>query len=130
MRYVIVGLLLWFTLTMSGSARSAEDIYPIIALRTSVMEEIKTGGSWKACGDYFAAGETTDGKIIHFTFEKKAIPKSETVFALGPIERLIISIDRRALTPVAIVRRTWVTLIMSPEDYLAGLPCLANGKGV
>lgn len=122
---VILGSIL--TALVSYSAENADGAYPIIMLRPGVMEEMKTDNSWKTCGEYFAAGETTEGKIIHFTFEKKSFPKPETVFAFGPVGRLIISIDRAILTPVAIVRGTWVILKMNPEDYLMGLPCLANG---
>lgn len=131
LKCIVLGLVFCSTLAfLPISAQGAENVHQIIALRASVLEEVKSGNSmsWMVCGNYFAAGETTEGEIIHFTFEKQASDKPEIVFAFGPVGRLIVSIDRSVIAPMAIVRNNWVTLIMSPEDYIAGLPCLAKSS--
>lgn len=63
MKLILISTMFWFTLTMYISAESAGEMYQIVALKTGVKEALKANDTWKACGEYFAAAESTTGKI-------------------------------------------------------------------
>src|SRR3989344_2715338 len=128
-KHVVLGFVLWFALTLPGSAESADGTYRIITFQSDVKKEIENDDSWKVCGDYFSSAESTVGKIVHFTFERVLSGKLSAVFAFGPIDRVIVSIDKKVSSPVVTIHGVWVILKMNAKDYKAGLPCLANGIG-
>lgn len=130
MKLILLGMLFWFALYLPGSAESADGTYRIITFQSGVKEGIKNDDSWKVCGDYFSSAESTVGKIVHFTFERVSSGKLSAVFAFGPIDRIIVSIDKKVSSPVVTIRGVWVVLKMNAKDYKAALPCLANGIGV
>ena len=89
---------------------------------------------WKVCGEYFAVAESTDGKVVHFNFEKKSAGKLSIVFAFSKIEDVVVLTKKGTAIPtVAIIgtkRRMQFAVILTAEDYKTALPCLANGVGV
>ena len=131
MKLIILGFVLWFALYLPGSAESAEGVYKVVAIKGSLKKAMDGDDYWKACGNYFAAAESTDGKIIYFNFEKRSGGKLSRVLAFSRIERVIISIEERVRIPVVSiignVRDALFVLSMNATDYKAGLPCLANG---
>ena len=131
MRFFITGLLLWFTITLPGSARSADEgAYPIVTLGVDTKAAARNNGAnWKVCGDYFAAGESTEGKVVHFTFERGAPERVTRTFTFVTIDRISISVEEKVTAPVvAILWNGWNTrfvLKMNAKEYEAGLPCIA-----
>ena len=129
MKYIVLGFVLWFALYMPSSADSAEGAYRIVTLKEKAAAS--NDAHWRACGNYFASAESTEGKIVHFNFEKRSAGKLSVVFAFSKIDSIIISIDERVRTPVVDIvgnRREMMFLIsINSMDYKAGLPCLAKG---
>lgn len=132
MRLTSLGFTLLFSFALMGSAESAEGVYRIVSL--SEKHATISGMYWRACGDYFAAADSTEGKIIHFNFEKRSAGKSSTVFAFSRIDRVVVSVREGATAPtVAIMgtkRGAQFLIMMNAADYKTGLPCLANGTGI
>ena len=132
MKLILLGMMLWFALTLPGSAESAEGVYKLISLKERYATISDT--NWKVCGEYFAAAESTEGKVVHFNFEKKSAGKLSIVFAFSKIEDVVVLTKNGTATPtVAIMgtkRRMQFTVILTAEDYKPALPCLANGVGV
>ncbi|MFA6519602.1 MAG: hypothetical protein WCT41_02145 [Candidatus Paceibacterota bacterium] len=134
MRYFVLGLLLWFVVLMPSSAESAEETHRIVSLATGIKDAMKNNEYWKSCGDYFAAGESTEGKIVHFIFERSMLGYSRETSAFVTMDRVVVSIDKKLKTPMVIILNgrmdTPFILKMNVEDYKAGLPCLAKGTKV
>mgnify|MGYP001578385969 len=134
MKLIILGFVLWFALYLPGSAESAEGVYKVVAIKGSLKKAMDGDDYWKACGNYFAAAESTDGKIIYFNFERKSAGKLSTVFAFSKIDSVIISIDERVRTPVVDIvgnsREMMFLISMNSRDYKTGLPCLAKGTRI
>jgi len=136
MKYIAAALFLSFAFAMPGSAKSAERTgYRIISFSDAMKKAMNDGSHWKACGAYFAAANSTEGKIVYFTFEKRVAGKSSRIPAFSMTERVVVSIDERLWTPMLVVRgtTTWdvqFVLKMNTRDYKASLPCLANGTTI
>lgn len=135
MRYFVIGLLFWFTLILPGSAKSADGIgYKLVGLKQSVKEAMKIDTGWRACGDYFAGGETTEGRIVHFTYEKGSPDNLITVFAFATVDRVMVSIGEKVSAPTAIIlgqgKNAMFILQMKMKDYRDILPCLAKSTKV
>lgn len=134
MKSIVIGLLLWFMLTLSGSAESAGEMYRVVTFKSGVKNALKSGGIWKACGAYFAATESTGGKIVHFSFERRLGGKLSTVFAFSKVDRITVSIDEKSRAPsvgiIGDIHGTKFVLKMNSKDYTDGLPCLANGTKI
>src|SRR3989344_6411320 len=129
MKLVLLGMMLWFALTLPDSAESAEGVYQLVSLKERYATISDT--NWKVCGEYFAVAESTDGKVVHFNFEKKSAGKLSIVFAFSKIEDVVVLIKKRMTIPtVAIIgtkRRMQFAISLTAEDYKTSLPCLANG---
>lgn len=135
MRYFVIGLLLWFTATLSGSAQSAENNeHRIVTFRAGVKEAMKKDPDWKLCGDYFAETEIAKDKIVHFAFEKGPPGKITTVFTFTMLDRVFVSINEKVATPLVMLRGkgpgTEFFLVMNVSDYKTALPCLAKGMKI
>lgn len=134
MKCFVLGLLLGFAVMMPGSAESAEETHRIVSLATGIKDAMKNGEYWKSCGDYFAAGESDDQKIVHFIFERSLLGHSRETSAFVTMDRVIVSVDKKMKTPMLIIRDTrrdaLFILKMNAEDYRAGLPCLSKGTKV
>ncbi|MDP2655127.1 MAG: hypothetical protein Q8P17_01015 [bacterium] len=132
MKLILLGFVLWFALTLPSSAESAEGVYQLVSLkeRHAKISDIH----WKACGEYFAAAESTEGKVVHFNFKKKSAGKLSVVFAFSKIEDVVVLTKKGTTIPtVAIMgtkRRMQFAISLTAEDYKASLPCLANGVGI
>lgn len=133
--FFVIGLAFWLMVAFSGPARSADEMgYKLVGLNQSVRKAIGSDSDWKACGNYFAAGESTEGKIVHFIVERKLYGYPFKTFIFVTTDHLIVSIERKVAAPVVIVLKdrpsTQYILRMNAKDYVAGLPCLAKGEKV
>ena len=130
MKCFITGLLLWFTITLPSSVRGAEAMeYRLLTFKDELKTAVKDDATWKICGDYFAASDSTEGKIVHFISERMVAEQLATTLSFVTIDRIIVSIEKEATTPtVSILWRGWNTrfvLKMNAKEYEAGLPCIA-----
>jgi hypothetical protein len=135
MRYFVIGLLLWFTALLPGSAESAEkNEHRIITFKASLREAMQKDPDWKMCGNYFAKTEIAKDKILHFAFEKGPPGNLTTVFTFTMLERVIVSIKEKVATPRVTVKGegllTEFFLVMNVKDYKTALPCLTRGMKV
>ena len=134
MKYAVLGFVLWFALTLPGSAESAEGVYRIVKMKAGVKKAMGDSAGLMLCGDYFVAGESTEGRVIHFSFEKKSMGARSRMSVFSTIDRIIVSIEEKVRYPsVTIVKNrfgTQLILKMNANDYKAALPCLANGVGI
>lgn len=134
MKYFVLGFVFCFALILPNLAESAEAAYRIVKLKVDVKKAMRDSDGLMLCGDYFVAGESTGGKVIHFSFEEKSTGMRTRMSVFSTIDRIIVSIDEKVKHPnVTIMKdRLGAKLIlkMSTKDYMAGLPCLANGIGI
>lgn len=131
MKHVCLGILLWFTLFLPGSARGAEEAYQLLAFEAGLKQAMKDDGHWEACGEYFAAVETTEGKVVHFHFERVPPGIAPRVFVFLRVGHVNVSISESAAAPLVVVKSgyggTWFLLRMKVADYKVALPCLGTG---
>ncbi len=88
MKNVLLGLVLWFALYLPGSAMGDEETFRVIPLSAGIKESLLDSTLMRTCGDYFAAAETTEGKIIHFNYEI-LLPEIVPVFAFYMIDEVV-----------------------------------------
>ncbi len=135
MRYFVICFLLWFTATLSSSAGSAEkNEHRIITIDASLKAAMEKNPGWKICGNYFAEAETAKNKIVHFTFEKGPPKKPATIFTFVMLDRVTVSINEKATTPLVMVLgeglSTEFLIVMNMKDYKTALPCISKGMKV
>ncbi len=130
MKFIIIGFLLWFTLTLPSSARAGGNEYPIVTLGDTKATAKK---EWRVCGSYFAAGESTVGKMVYFAFERKspgAPARKVFMFVFG--DRVAVSLEKQVTTPRVLMlqegRDMYYVIRMNPKDYMAGLPCISTQR--
>ena len=130
MRFFITSVLLCFAPFLPSSAENVGEAgHRIIAFSEGLKAAAENDVSWKVCGDYFAAAESTEGKIVHFTFESGAPGHEVRTLTLISIDRISISVEEKVAAPVVTVLwNGWDTrfvLKMNAGDYATGLPCIA-----
>ena len=135
MRYILVGLLLYFVLSVSSSENSAVRAgYRVIPFETGAKEMIEDGLGWKTCGNYFAARESALGKLVHFAFEQGPPAVPPTSYIVVEITRVAVAESDRMTTPRVEVRgNRWFPtyfLVMSKKDRDISRPCFVNGTDV
>lgn len=133
MKSFVIGLLLLVSFIVSNQAESSEEKdYRIVTFREGVREAMEADGDWKTCGNYFAAVETTSGKLVHFAFEKDSNDHVSTILSFATLNRIVVSIDGKATIPTVTVRggkrNARFAIKMNVEDYKVGLPCLTAGR--
>lgn len=128
-KYVVLGLVLWFTLILPGSARSAEEMFRVIPLTVEIKDGLRGSAIMRACGDYFAAAETTSGRIIHFNYEI-LLPEKAHVWAFYMIDDIVPRVNDSLPVPIAVIGSQQTKIWMNAQDFKASLPCLANGANV
>lgn len=132
MRYFVIGLFLWFTLILPGSAQSATGAGFIVPMTPYWKKSVKSIGYSKFCGNYFAVDESEGTWIIHFIYEQR-VPTHVAPIPLyvttGFIEVLP---DNRVTTSPIIIEEdgpaSRFSIRMSKEDLIASLPCIGKGK--
>ena len=137
MKFIVIGLLLWFVPIMSASAQHVQiSEHRLIPLEPGLKKAMSNVGRWEDCGRYFSAVETSEGKFIHFSYEKDAPANTSPKSVPVPIGELIRApfINESMATPMVFVlgdyRHEYFALAMNLEDYKRALPCISNGNGL
>jgi hypothetical protein len=133
-KYVALGFVLWFALTLTGSAESAEAVgYRVIQIKEGLTVWMGADQIPQVCSDYFFSIDSPRGKKIYFNYERRSgdILSTEPVFAW--IDKIYVNVDEREKYPrviiVGIKPNARYYLSLNRKDFVAGLPCLANGMG-
>lgn len=138
LKLFVFGLLLGVVLVMQGSAQSAE-VHRLVPLKDGKVSEavkkaVGDGVEWKTCGNYFAAGESTKGKLLYFNFDGIFLGVPSTAFIAAPIDQVLPATNEEATVPMVgiiwIGRNSLFILNMTAEEYKIGLPCFGKGMDV
>lgn len=134
MKYIVIGFVFCFALTLPSSAESAERVeYRIVQIKEGTVVLMSPDQQWQVCSDYFFAVEMPTGKKVYFHIERKADGKLETRPVFAPIDQIEYKIGAKTVKPSLSLSRSGGAILyilqMGPTDYIAGLPCLADAKG-
>lgn len=134
MKYFVLGFVFCFALTLPCSAESAERTeYRIVQIKEGTTVLVGPDQQWQICSDYFFAVEMTTGKKVYFHIERKTDEKLETRPVFAPIDQIRYEFGAITAEPSLSFSRSGGAILyvlrVSPTDYVAGLPCLADANG-
>lgn len=130
MKLILLGMLLWFAITMPGSAESAERVYPIVEIEQSTVLMLGPAQQRKVCSNYFWAVEEPGKKWVYFHIESIVNGKLERKPVSAPIGQVVYTFGGETGPRFSFDMGDFAVLYVlqiSPTDYIAGLPCLEKG---
>lgn len=135
-KYIVLGFVLWFALTLTGSAESSEETwYRVVQIKEGLTVWIGADQTPQVCSDYFFSIESPKGKKIYFNYERKFsdILSTEPEQVFEWIGKIYVNINEREKYPhviiVGIKPNARYYLSLNRKDFVEGLPCLVDGKG-
>ena len=132
MKLILLGMLLWFSLTLPSSAESANYVWlPIVEIKDGTNILVSPEQQLRSCSNYFFSVETSrGGKKVYFRVATvvNGVLKERPVYA--PMNQVELAIGEESEYPSFTMMEKGGTALykirLNAVDYIEGLRCLPS----
>ena len=131
MKYVVLGLVLWFTLFLPSSAESADYVWlPVVKIGNGTDVLVSPEQQWRICSNYFFSAETSGRKKVYFRIMivVNGVMQERPIYA--PVNQVELTIGEENEYPSFTVGEKGGAVLykirLNAPDYIEGLQCLPS----